>query len=297
MRRFLKCLLSFTCVLCLLLTAIPYFAVSASVQEADTEFVFSEYEFITTVRAMDDDELKDTSLTDSEIQMIRSNAIENKILERKQLSDSELAVKYGYTYDDIAILRSYNGERLENSAELAAITGTLTIARPTVLTATASRIGVQVVWTWDQCPFVNAEDVFAIYWDPTFGSQSGNMRINMTDSSHVVKYKHYTTSYNYNWDITQVSPNSAAKSNFGMQDKSGEAWAQQGTLRLYFDATAGSAALTSIDFIFAYGHTIISLSPSVSFPASGGISFGFATNEADRRSGYINVSSKSWYDN
>ena len=246
---------------------------------------------------MSDSELDAVALSESEIEMIRSNTIEEEILARKQLSDEMLAERYGYTYDDIAILRAYNGEKLEENVALAAITGTLTISKPTVLTATSTRVGVKVVWSWDHSPVVCAIDVFAIYWDPTFGSQSGNMRIDMSSSSHVVSYNINNTYCDYEWDITQVSPNSAAKSTFDMLDQSGEGWAEEGTLRLYFDATAGSAALTEIDFIFAYGHTILSVSPSVSFPASGGISFGWTTDEADLRSGYINISTYKWYDN
>lgn len=206
-------------------------------------------------------------------------------------------VKDGYTYDEILILRNYNGGRIEDYPELAAITGTLTIGKPVILKATTSRIGVKVVWSWDHCPVVNGNDVFAVYWDPTFGSESGKMRINTADSSHTIYYSLNNSDIELAGEITQVSPNSAAKSVFSMQDQSGEAWARTGTMKLYFDATSGSAALTELDFIFAYGHTILSVSPSVSFPASGGISFGVTTDEADRRSGYIIVAKNRWYDN
>ena len=297
MRRLIKCVLSLLCSVSLLATATPCFVMAASVSEVDEEVVFSEYEFVTSIREMSDSELDAIALSDSEIQLIRSNAIEDEILARKQLSDAMLEEKYGYTYEDILILRAYEGERLEDNAELAAITGTLTISKPTVLTATTTRIGVKVVWSWDHSPVVCAIDVFAIYWDPTFGSQDGNMRIDMASSSHVVSYNIYNNLFDYEWDITQVSPNSAAKSTFDMLDQTGEGWAKKGTLTLYFNAAAGSAALTEIDFIFSYGHTILSISPSVSFPASGGISFGWTTDEADSRSGYINVSTRNWYDN
>ena len=296
MNYYFRKIVGLLCVLTLLISpaiSIPSFAVDNEPED----IVISEYEYITSIRAMSEEEIATTNLTDAEVQMIRSDAIEQEILSRKEKPDSELMARYGYTQEEIAILRAYSGENLEDNVELAAITGTLTITYPTVLTATTSRIGIQVIWVWDHCPVVCSIDVFAIYWDPTFGSSSGNMRISISDSSHVVKYNLHNTYFNHDWDITQVSPNSAAKSVFDMHDVSGEAWAERGTLNLYFDATAGSAALTEMDFIFAYGHTILSLSPSVSFPASGGISFGWTTDEADRRSGYINVSRKDWNDN
>lgn len=127
MKRYLKCIFSLICVLALTIAAVPCFAVSASALEINDELVFSEYEYITAVREMSDDELESVELTAPEVQMIRSNAIENEILSRKELSDDELIARYGYTYDEISILREYDGGRLENHAELAAITGTLTI--------------------------------------------------------------------------------------------------------------------------------------------------------------------------
>lgn len=297
MNRLLKCILSLICVFGLLVMASPCFAVSAVASETDDKVIVSEYEYITSIRAMSDSELEAAALSESEIQMIRSNVIEDEILARKQLSDAVLMEKYGYTYEDISILREYDGERLENNAELAAITGTLTISRPIVTIVTTTTIGVRVMWSWDHCPLMCATDVFAIYWEPSFGSQSGNMRIIIPNSSHTVTYNFYNTYFNRNWNITQVSPTSSAKSLFGMQDQTGEGWAEHGTLELYFEATAGSAALTEIDFIFAYGHTVLSASPSVSFPDGGGISFGFTTDEADTYSGYINVRTTKWYDN
>lgn len=297
MKRNLKYVLSLLCAFALIITASPCFAITALAAEKDDNLVFSEYEYITSVREMSDDEIDAAALTVSEVQMLRSNAIEDELLARKELPDSELVSRYGYTYDEILILRGYNGGRIEEHPELAAITGTLTISKPTVLSATSSRIGVKVVWSWDHCPVVNANDVFAMYWDPTFGSKDGKMRINAADSTHTVRYNLYNTYVDFSREITQVSPNSAAKSVFSIQDQSGEAWAETGTLKLYFDATAGSAALTELDFIFAYGHAVLSVSPSVSFPASGGISFGVSTDDAGRRSGYITVASGKWYDN
>lgn len=219
------------------------------------------------------------------------------MLSRKEKTDTELALQYGYSEEDIALLREYDGESIQENVELAALTGTLTIRKPTVITATSSRVVVRVVWRWDHCPVVNATDVFAVYWDSTFGSLNGNMRINISDSYHTVTYNLYDTYFTQTQSFTQVSPYSAAKVEFPMQDVSGEAWANKGEARLYFEAAEGSAALTEMDMIFAYGHTLVLLSPSISFPVSGGISFGWRTDEADRRSGYVSVADKTWVNN
>lgn len=274
------------------------FVPAAAVGNSENDTMIAEYDFITSVRKMNEDELKETNLSAADIELIKSDAIEREILSRKEESDEVLAECYNYTEEQIAVLRSYNGEKLEENVELAAITGTLTIGVPTVLTATSTRVGIRVFWSWDHAPVVCWKDVIAVYWDPTFGSSNGNMRINISDSSHVVKYHiSSSSSESMTWAITQVSANSAAKSTFSMQDSDQVGWAERGTLTLYFDATAGSAALTEMDLIFAYGHTILTVSPSVSYPASGGISFGASTDEADRRSGYVNIARRTWVDN
>lgn len=288
----------YLCALALLISMTPGLITHAAAAEVNTgDVVISEYEYITAIRTMSKEKLINSKLTNEEIELIKSDVIEKELLARKEKSDAELMAHYGYDQNEIAILRSYTGERLENNPELAAITGTLTIAKPTVLAATSSRIGVRITWSWDQRPAVCANDVFAVYWSPTFGSSNGNMRINISDSSYTLTFNVYNAGYDISGSFTQVSPNSAAKAQFSMIDQSGDGWAECGSATLYFDATSGSAALTEMDFIFAYGHTVISVSPSVSFPVSGGISFGWNTSEADRRSGYINVSSKTWTDN
>ena len=291
-------ILCYLCVFSLAIFMVSGLSTSVAAAEVHaSNIAFSEYEYITTIRTMSKEKLANSKLTSEEIALIKSDVIEKELLDRKAKSDAQLMACYGYDQNEIAILRSYTGGRLENHPELAAITGTLTIARPTVLTATSSRIGVRVNWSWDHRPVICANDVFAVYWSPTFGSSNGNMRINISDSSYTLTFNVYDVGYDISGSFTQVSPNSAAKAQFSMIDQSGDGWAECGSATLYFDATSGSAALTEMDFIFAYGHTVISVSPSVSFPASGGISFGVNTSEADRRSGYITVSSKTWSDN
>lgn len=100
MKRNLKYVLSLLCAFALIITASPCFAITALAAEKDDNLVFSEYEYITSVREMSDDEIDAAALTVSEVQMLRSNAIEDELLARKELPDSELVSRYGYTYDE-----------------------------------------------------------------------------------------------------------------------------------------------------------------------------------------------------
>lgn len=298
MKKFFKKIIGLICILAMIVTLFPTLSLSTKAAEIDSETItISEYDYITAIRSLSPAELSAANLSEAEVLEITSNTIEQELLERKGKSDEELMNHYGYSTEDIAILRAYNGENIEDNVELAALTGTLTIKKPTVLTATTTRIGVRVQWSWDQCPFVVASDVLGVYWEPTFGSANGNMRIKINECSHVVSYYDAGVYVDVDAGFEQVSPNASARSDFGMTLQNEDFWAKKGTATLYFDATSGSAALTEMDMIFAYGHTILSVSPSISFPASGGISFGFNTDEADKRSGYINVANDTWTDN
>lgn len=298
MKRFIRRLLVIACVCCFVAQmGISCFAIS----KADTitnkrETVFSEYDYIVSLRRLNEIERNAIDIPMEEKQIIFSNAVEDELLSRKNLSDEILSKKYLYTKEQIAILREYNGGRLEEHAELAAITGTLTISEPIVMTATSNKIKVKVYWDWDHVPLVCNKDVFAVTWSPTFGSQNGNMRFKSSESNHTVWYAPGGPYESRTVSITQVEPNRAVKSEFYMElDEI--TWAKSGTFNLCLEAATGSAPLTEIGFYFAYGHTVIGLTPTVSFPAGFGITFGWNTSTADTLSGYVNVATHSWHTN
>ena len=285
-------------IICALVIFVSFSSISTQAAAPNTQDVIvSEYDYIVLVRTMAPDELESLSLKSEQIQAMRSNSPELELLNRKEKTDAELSQVYGYNKNEISLLRTYHGENLESNPSLAALTGTLTISQITVALATSARVDMKVVWEWDHCPLVVAKDVLAICWSPTFGSSNGNMRLNITKSSHTVTYKVGSSgSYTETSKFTSVSLNSSAKVEFQMEGPR-DAWASKGLATLYFEAASGSAALTEMDMIFAYGHTVVSTSPSVSFPPSFSISFGLNTSDAGRRSGYVSVARRAWVDN
>ncbi len=95
MKRNLKYVLSLLCAFALIITASPCFAITALAAEKDDNLVFSEYEYITSVREMSDDEIDAAALTVSEVQMLRSNAIEDELLARKDCPIQNLSLAMG----------------------------------------------------------------------------------------------------------------------------------------------------------------------------------------------------------
>lgn len=90
-------------------------------------------------------ELNVSTTSTQETNLIRSDAIENELLRRSKLSTEEL---YALGYDDekISILRNYNGERIENVAELRGIFADMT-ASFTKIYANTSYLCVRADWT------------------------------------------------------------------------------------------------------------------------------------------------------
>lgn len=295
MKQIVKRVISIISVFAAFVLLFSFPALAATSNTQDT--VISEYDYIMLLRALPSEELDFLSSDSDKILLMRSNAPELELLSRKKKTDVELSQVYGYSENEIALLRAYHGESLESNPSLAALTGTLTISQVLATYVTSARVDMKVVWEWDHCPLIVAKDVLAICWNPTFGNSNGNMRLNITKSSHTVTYKVGSSgSYTETSKFTQVSLNSAAKVEFQMQG-SRDAWASKGLAVLYFEAVSGSAALTEMDMIFAYGHTVLSVSPSVSFPPSFGISFGANTSDAGRRSGYVSVERRVWVNN
>lgn len=261
------------------------------------KYVFSEYDYIVSIRKMSKSELDKMDLPSSEKQLICSDQIENEIMDRKKQSDDVLMKYYGYTADEIAILRSYNGGRLEDHKELRAITGTLTIDTPIVMQSTAQKIAVKVYWDWDHQPIVNMKDAFCATWSATFkNGKYGNLIFDKSQSNHIIWYTPGGVSASKKVPIQNTVPDRAVKSEFPMTSADGRFWARSGTFNLYLKSAANDVSIASVSFVFAYGHTTLGFSPSVSFDSSGlgvGISFGFGTSQADLISGYVKADGKN----
>lgn len=308
MKRFFRRFFCITAAIFLLASAEMHcFATTNTFKnEIQSGTVFSEYDYIVGVRKLSKATLKSLDIPDTEIEKITSNEIENEILSRKKLSDDVLRNGYGYTDDEIAILRNYNGGRLEEHAELRGLTGTLTLGKPSVHKATSKEVKVAISWWWDHPPFFEAQDVVAVAWKGTYGANNGNMAIVSSKSTHEIAYRDRSNFMNHDvvtYRLTVVDVYHSAKNSFNMDRKVGNyqgTWyAADGHLTLYLEAANGSAPLTEIGLSFVYGHNVIGFTPSVSFDLSGpgiGISLGWNLTTAGRRSGRIKIGSGNWID-
>lgn len=284
-----KRLLSYLAALLLLsITAVPCLAVDETIS---SEYCFSEYDWIVELREKSNS--RSSELSNEERALIQSMEIEEELLRRKSCTDEELSMYYKYSEEEINILRNYTGERLESNPELRAVTGTLKIDKPVVNEMTRSSLSITVTWAWDHMPVHTLTDGFCVAWTSTHGSIDGNMRFMNSDSHHYVSYEGMSNKIiDQGWETKADGVKSEFKMMYGTYD-----WASSGEAELYWEKAAGSPNLTSMDVLFVYAHSQFKAGPQISFPGSGSINLEGATVEADKRSGYVEASTKKWIDN
>lgn len=246
-------------------------------------YTVNEYDAYVAARAAAESELNASSISTQEANWIQSNAIEDELLRRSKLTDEEL---YALGYDDekISILRSYNGERIENVAELRGVFADMT-ASFTKIIANTSYLCVRADWAWSNSPLMAGTAVYdrvVIRWQ---GTNSAGAPINLALESGrslcSVKYYHPSNDvYNFtrypDMDSDDISPyeHASAKIQMGvLNGKTGEVdYAKCGSLKVCVKST-GSDIISEGAFIFGYGHASYGVAVSLSLPPTFGIGF------------------------
>ena len=170
---------------------------------------------------------------------------------------------------------------------------------PEVLACSAFGIELYVEWEWDSKPLIRQNDAIAMYWRPTFGSQNGTLRMIHERSFVDVEYIN-SDNLGYNYSVINFSNEAlgeASKAVFPMMyggQNSTKFWAHSGSAFMDLEISEGSANLTSVDVEISYGHSTIAVTPSISYPFSGGISWEGTTTESGEQVGYINISNGIW---
>ena len=78
--------------------------------------------FYVDARNTSNEDLQNRGMSEDQIDLIKSDAIENELLEKAALSVDELS-KLGYDNNQIAILKNYDGQAIEDAPELRGVFG------------------------------------------------------------------------------------------------------------------------------------------------------------------------------
>ena len=128
--------------------------------------IYSEYDYIVAVRSEKNAREK-YSLTKESYERLISNEIEAELLYRASLPDSVLKSYYCYTDSQIAVIKEYDGSRIDDVPEMRTVMAELTVHMGE-LVKTKTRMGVIYTWTWSVKPTSHTTEGAAMTWDATY---------------------------------------------------------------------------------------------------------------------------------
>lgn len=260
MKKWLKKTIAIVLTATLAMTAtMPAFAADST---NITSYTMSEYDMYldmksqTPIAAQVDDEISTTAA------FVQNGGIEQLLIERAQLSENELKETYGYTDEQIEILKDYDGSPLEQNPQLRAILAevSLSINRGSVST---SRFTAYISWNWSACPLVvlGVKDGLGVALEPLNGDQLLHLRFNQNASYCDVTYCRISGSaYETERYSLQTDPSAGIYNNAYAQFNSCQmvennqitTYAKRGTMCLVTDSS--SDRIDEIGYIFRYGH-------------------------------------------
>lgn len=243
-----------------------------------SSFKIEEYDLILNVREGDINKLKEDGYSFEEINFYRSNSIEKAILNRAKLSEYELINTYGYDKNQISILKGYHGESIEEYPQLKSVLGSCS-GKVTCAKASKMEIAARLTWEWTTAPVLNGnsiKDIVAVRWAGT--DKAGNPLNVAAVNKKVQSYCKLKTinagkikEHTYELDVNPAY--AGASCTFRMEPEAGSGyWAKSGILQITVGAT-GESSINEIATHFSYGHTNISLSPTVSYKGISDIVF------------------------
>lgn len=246
--------------------------------------VSNEYDYISMLKQSTTEELDEIGITREEADNIISefNAALSK---RATLSDTQL-ITYGYTTEEIDILRAYaKGTRVSDNS-IRAITGTCT--GNIKLTNCGTKYATfAYTWSWDHCPIMTLSDSAAMRW-LAYDKKGYNFSVIRTNLTTTIDYyngstKQFTRSgkeeaglelntVNLQFDVTKSYQSSTTLTE--------EAYAKYGTVKV--SVQVDNSVNNNINYIMVaglYGHTTIGGAfPSVSLSPTGSVSISFSGN-------------------
>lgn len=235
----------------------------------NTEFEVNELQMMNELKEMPFEVLMEEGYTYEQIDKIKEFDIIQYIEELSKLSDEELILR-GYGNYETEFIRSFD-EGDPNKLEVAPmVIGAKVTISLNALKTSSKTADVNINWSWDYQPNNTWSDIVALSWSKGFNSDAAS-------SYCLLNYVDDLTGRNY-WKeskITDKSPGGGCAFKFGMKENS--YWVKSGyaKVKLYNDVNVGVFEVRT-----SYGHNIISVSPSVSWPYSVGVSFSMGMDEA-----------------
>lgn len=301
-RKLFTKLLSSALILSLLFSNVVFAHNTKTVPQKLSTFEINEYDEIVKIRNSSNSELKKEGYSDEDIKTMRSNKMEQTYIEYSELPKEELALLYDLDDEQIKILKSYNGDPIEDSPQLRAVAAKVSCT-VVAMSTSKSAMTVQFQWSWSGLQSKTFTDIIGVRYIGTNTSGSPiNLSYNRKSGFCRVKYNcirksnsgyHETTVTKYyndslsdgnKYGCGSINLYNNAYAKFPASPKivyDGYTWDKSVVKSGIFQVNVsviGDVQLLETGFTFAYGHSTISASPSVSFPGTVAIEFSKSVN-------------------
>jgi len=232
-----------------------------------------EYDYYVSVRKMNFKEARSAyGISEQDYNQILH--IEKNLAELKEKRITELKQR-GMDDEQISVLRSYDGSKLENNPQLRSVLATLT-ATLTIVSSSSSAVKVKADWSWNSKPMITSAQYYetaAFRWK---AYNSNNTQITASYSSSgsdcFVTYYDGSVAKTTQWKpITVGSGSSYVFSQFTSVVKDGDKryWAKTG----YMIIKITGSNIARVDFGFGYNHGISSTPATVSLDNNLGFNY------------------------
>ncbi len=269
----MKKICAITLSLMLTIIGMPTFAYANDSSEpmdiSDTT-VSKEYSVMKELAKESEAQLEREGFTKAEITEIkdyRQRYIEH--IEKLDELDDEVLYDFGYSEEQIEMIRDFKG----SEAELYALSATLSLRvriatfeydKSQPLESRYTKGTFEFGWEWDGKPLAQSNDIVAVGWNGW----------SITSRSSSIRYFDMTShAYKENRSGTKISPSSAsggiggAGYKFPVVPTSSNLFAKNG--QVTFKLKSDVHAMKDFYYYVAYGHTQLTVSPSFSVSANG----------------------------
>ena len=242
------------------------------ISETET-YQLSEYDYYLTVRKMTFDEAEKTfGINKHDYETVLS--IENQIVKLAAMNDSELYER-GMTDTQINALRKYDGSKIEDNPQLRSVLATLSVSLIKV-SGSSSAVTVRANWSWNSRPLVTSTTYFettAFRWKAynSLGTQI-TASFNSSGSYCYVSYYNGSTAQTTQRKVITIgNSNSHVYSQFTTDVIVGnvECWAKTG----YMVVKITGSYLSRVDFGFGYNHGISSTPATITLDSNLGFNY------------------------
>lgn len=227
-------------------------------------------------------EMKD----DSGDAIIDGQKVEDILMQRASLPKDVLEDEYGYSDNQIQILKEYDGTPIEENPQLRGIFANVD-GYLYLMEQSNDSVTVRFYWTWDGAPLLHGVAITDVVTCAWIGVDSSNgdhaLRLVEEDSICEVDYYHNDDYiYREEVELDDTNPDLSTEAKFALGSPQAGVYAKVGYMDVTVEEPVNVNDLEYSTFVFAYGHMTMTVNPSFSVSVDGisvSLSPGFGTEE------------------